>query len=120
MRTQRLLLSILVFSLATSLGYAASKGADSTKPVKAKQTKKPVKDGVEAKAAIDGTKEHVAEACSGSGWIRSVNVNGGCYKQMCCGGQWNYYTIGAQYCTCNLGQSWNISCDGHTNILPCR
>ena len=59
------------------------------------------------------------EGCS-SGHIQRVVVNGVCYVQMCCGGQWLYWHKGDVWCTCNLGQSWTVNCDGNNWIIPCR
>ncbi len=63
------------------------------------------------------------DACTGSGHLRSVNVNGTCFCQICCGGQWQYViytgTDGKQYGqTCGMN-GLTVSCDGHSYISRC-
>ena len=88
-------------------------------PVKAEKTDRPDDPEVKSTPTIEGVT--IKEACSQTGWIRSITVNGRCYKQMCCNGQWLYYykdtPQGRVWCTCDLGQSWTV-CGGY--ILPCR
>lgn len=65
----------------------------------------------------------IKDSCSDSGHIRKITVNGMCYVQMCCGGQWLFWykDIGGKrvWCTCNLGQSWNVNCAGNNYIIGC-
>jgi hypothetical protein len=90
---------------------------------RAEKTDRPADPDVKSTAENDFGVS-IAEACSDSGHIRSITVNGQCYKQMCCGGQWLFYykDVGGRriWCTCNLGESWTINCSGNTWILPCR
>lgn len=64
------------------------------------------------------------EACSSNGHLRKITVNGQCYSQMCCGGQWMFFykdtPNGRVWCTCNLGQSWTVNCSGNNWIINCR
>jgi hypothetical protein len=66
----------------------------------------------------------ILEACSTTGHIRRITVNGICYSQMCCGGQWQYFykdtPSGRVWCTCNLGQTWNVNCSGNTWMVNCQ
>ncbi len=89
----------------------------------AEKTDKPADEGVK----LIGTNDQgvsVEEACGGSGMIRRITVNGVCYAQLCCGGQWQFVykdtTNGRIWCTCNLGQSWTVACAGANYIVPCR
>lgn len=62
----------------------------------------------------------IKDACTTNGHIRKVTVNGVCYVQMCCGGQWLYWRKGDVWCTCNLGESWTVNCSGNNWIISCR
>lgn len=65
----------------------------------------------------------IKEACGTSGHLRTITVNGVCYNQMCCGGQWLFWykdtANGKLWCTCNLNQSWTVNCSGNNWIIRC-
>ena len=89
----------------------------------AEKTNKPADGTVHMVASIDGGVV-VKEPCSGNGHIRTITVNGRCYSQMCCGGQWMFFyqDRGRQrvWCTCNLSESWTVNCNGNNWIISCR
>lgn len=89
----------------------------------AEKTTSPNDKDIKMVASIDGA-VNIKEACSGSGHIRTVTINGVCYASMCCGGQWMYFykDIGGKrvWCTCSLGESWTVNCDGNNWIIGCR
>ncbi|RPH29307.1 hypothetical protein EHN07_06565 [Buttiauxella warmboldiae] len=66
----------------------------------------------------------IKDSCSSNGSLRRITINGQCYAQMCCGGQWMYFykdtPNGRLWCTCNLGQSWTVNCAGNNWIINCR
>jgi len=92
-------------------------------PTNAEKSSKSVDSDVKMTSAIDGGVA-LKETCSGSGHLRKITVNGVCYSQMCCGGQWMFFykDVGGKrvWCTCNLGESWTVSCDGNNWIVGCR
>jgi hypothetical protein len=90
-----------------------------SKPIQAEKTDKPADKDVQS-AETNDQGLTIKEACSGSGWIRRITYNGTCYVQMCCGGQWFFWHRGNVWCTCNLGESWTVNCNGNNYIIPCR
>jgi hypothetical protein len=58
------------------------------------------------------------EACSVEGMTRAKYVDGVCYCQMCCGGQWNYFCYDNGYCIhCPGGVT--VNCNGTNRQLKC-
>jgi hypothetical protein len=56
------------------------------------------------------------------GHMRSINVNGVCYCQMSCGGQWLYFykVINGNRVYLQCGQpGWTVPCAGNSWILRC-
>jgi len=89
----------------------------------ATKTDKPADKSIHLVSALDdGTV--IKERCSGSGHLRKITVNGVCYSQMCCGGEWKFFYWDRNgrrdWCTCNLGESWTVNCDGNNWIVGCR
>jgi hypothetical protein len=84
----------------------------------AQRTDQPADPGVVSSPTNDKNIE-IRETCT-AGHIRRITVDGICYVQMCCGGQWLFWHRGNTWCTCNLGQSWTVNCDGNNWIIPCR
>ncbi len=88
----------------------------------AEKTNKPADKNIKMVESIDGGVT-IKEACSGNGHIRKVTVNGVCYLSMCCGGQWVYFykdVAGKRiWCTCALGESWTVNCNGNNWIIGC-
>lgn len=64
------------------------------------------------------------EPCGTDGQVRQTTVDGICYVQMCCGGQWLFWykDVGNTrvWCTCTLGETWNVNCAGNTWMIGCR
>jgi hypothetical protein len=90
---------------------------------KAEETTKQPDPDVKSRATNDKGIS-IREACSGSGQVRKVTVNGVCYAQMCCGGQWLFWvkTVNGRevWCTCNLNETWTVNCDGKNLLISCR
>jgi hypothetical protein len=60
----------------------------------------------------------LAAGCT-DGHIRSVTVNGVCYCQMCCGGQWVYFCYSNGQCVRCSDRPVTVNCAGKNWILDC-
>ena len=89
----------------------------------ATKTDKPADKSIQLVSTLDDGIT-IKERCSTSGHLRKITVNGVCYSQMCCGGEWKFFSWdrnGRRYwCTCNLGENWTVNCDGNNWIINCR
>jgi len=60
-----------------------------------------------------------SDICS-NGSARKVNINGVCYCQICCGGQWYYVKRNdGSFVKCGDGNQLFNDCNGNQQILSC-
>ncbi|HEX9928928.1 MAG TPA: hypothetical protein VGB02_10380 [Pyrinomonadaceae bacterium] len=67
---------------------------------------------------IDDTDRGAAPMACTDGHLRRVTVNGVCYCQMCCGGQWVYFCYSNGQCIQCPGRV-TVNCAGNNWILSC-
>jgi hypothetical protein len=88
----------------------------------AEKTNKPADKTIQMVDFIEGL-PILKDACT-NGHVRTITVNNTCYNQMCCGGSWKYFVKKVDgkdvYCTCKLGESWTVNCDGNNYIIGCQ
>jgi hypothetical protein len=89
----------------------------------AEKTKNAVDPTIRMTDRINGL-PRVVESCSSAGFLRTITINNVCYSQMCCGGKWMFFYKEKDgrkiYCTCELGESWTVNCDGNAFIINCN
>lgn len=92
----------------------------------ARETDQPATAGFIAEKDVEPhhgktTEEIKALQCS-SGHLRRKTVNGICYCQMCCNGEWYYYywetPTGRDYQNCGEGAR-NVTCNDRTYMISC-
>lgn len=82
----------------------------------AKETDKPGDPSITTRP--DNGPDGISAAGCSDGHLRRVTVNGVCYCQMCCGGQWLYFCYSNGQCIqCPGGVT--VNCNGRNWILSC-